>query len=200
MPRMSPLEVARIALQVWPTQTAIMMVAIAGLESGWNTDAGGDSPAALRRAGRYDTARLAEKFNCPRGDPNGPASWGLWQIFMPVHREKLRALGAPADDSCALAAWLRNPYNNARAADAVLKSQGPRAWTAFKTGAWKTKEAEAAQAVSQAQKAPLPLVPGRTLSLVGILAVGAVIHPKGRAFLKEKISLLFNRLKRFRRR
>ena len=140
---------AKAALSVWTPDIATIMVAIAGAESGWNPKAGGDSPEYLVSIGAYQTASLARSYHCPPEEPTGPASWGLWQIFMPYHLDKLAALGAPMDNPCATASWLMDPYNNAKAADAVYKSQGLDAWTVYKNGSYKIHLAVAETAVKQ---------------------------------------------------
>lgn len=181
MRTLAAIDAARAAIRLWPPDLAATMVAIAGAESGWRPDAGGDSPATLRYAGHYDSARIAATYNCPLGHDRGPASWGLWQIFMPYHRSKIATLGGPVDDPCRTAAWLRDPVNNARTADLVLRSEGLGAWTVYRTGTWTRYLDEARRAVDVAlaerwapPPAPLPWLPLLT-GAVGVVALAYIL-------------------------
>lgn len=140
------LVAARAALSVWDIPTAIAMTAIAGAESGWNPGAGGDSPQILTDLGYYESADQAQSWNCPAGSYQGYASWGLWQIFMPVHRAMLVSLGAP-NNPCGMADWLRVPGNNARAASRVLQGQGFTAWSVYKWDLYQKHVTNAGSAV-----------------------------------------------------
>lgn len=143
------IAVAEAAAQYWDDEeNLITMVAIAGAESRWQKDAGGDSPEILRDAGFEDQADKAKQYNCPHGDEQGYTSWGLWQIFMPVHKERLERLGAPEDDPCGTAEWLRTPENNASAAYEVWKVQGFEAWTTYKSGEYEDYLPQAENAVT----------------------------------------------------
>ena len=154
---MSLEETAEVALRIWgDRETATIMTAIAGAESRWNPNASGDTPRQLRRAGYERTARLAESFNCPWGSPDGPASWGLWQVFMPVWRNALAMMGAPVDHPCNTARWLSNPMNNARMANHILRTLGLNAWTTYRTGAWRRYESQAGAAVFRAWARGIP--------------------------------------------
>jgi hypothetical protein len=140
----------RAALMFWEPDIAVTMLAIAGAESGgWKLDAAGDSPSILRSKGYPGSAATAKTYNCPLGTEDGYASWGLWQIFMPLHKSTLESLGAPKDDPCATAEWLKDPANNARAAFAVWQSQGFGAWTMYNNGEYDNYLAEAQQAVEE---------------------------------------------------
>lgn len=148
MPSDKAVKCARVALAQWDRSTAVNMVAIAGAESGWNPDTGGDSPAMLQAAGYTESAVQAATFNCP-STWNGHASWGWWQIFMPVHKAMLESIGAPVLlGPCEVTIWLQQPVNNAKAAAQVLKSQGYGAWTVFKTMAYLQYLDEAKEAVA----------------------------------------------------
>lgn len=142
------LSAALAALEIWNIDTAIIMTAIAGAESGWSSESGGGTPRTLFRIGS-SYANDALEYNCPLGDMDGAAAWGLWQIFMPLHGQVrlggllfpsedslLGQLGAPIDDSCQLARWLCIPENNALAADRILKEQGYGAWCVYNSGAY----------------------------------------------------------------
>lgn len=158
IPSPQAVATARVALGIWDRKTAIIMVAIAGAESAWEPTIGGDTPRTLFELESV-FAPDALRFNCPLGNMDGPASWGLWQIFMPLHAQilindklvpsensLLGRLGAPVDDPCKTAEWLRKSVNNAQAAAAILELLGFQAWTAFVIGAFKNflPEAEAA--------------------------------------------------------
>ena len=151
---------ARAALMFWEPDIAVTMVAIAGAESGWIPDAGGDSPSILRSLGYEESANKAKTYNCPLGTEHGYASWGLWQIFMPVHKSMLESLGAPKDDSCATADWLKDPANSARAAFTVWQIQGFGAWSVYNNGGYMSYLPDAQQAVDQAILEAYILSPG----------------------------------------
>lgn len=179
------LVAARAAISVFPSTTVqtpygsftlpVVMVAIAGGESGWRADAGGDTPRTLRNLGLTASAEKAKTFNCPLGSEDGPASWGLWQILMPVHRDKLGRLGAPTSDPCATAAWLKVPQNNTMAAKSIYDSQGLGAWSVYKNGAYRQhlQTARTAVAMAEAEKwGPQPVIPGVEEISILELAVG----------------------------
>lgn len=134
-------------------ETATLMVAIAGAESAWFPEATGDSPALLEALGFPGSANLARTWNCPLGSEEGPASAGLWQIFMPVWRDGLIQLGAPADP-CGMLDWLIIPANNARAAALVLSNQGFTAWSTFNDGSYLPFMSIASEAVERARIRP----------------------------------------------
>jgi len=128
-------------------------VAIARAESDLRIDNAGDSPKILRSLGYPSSAETAKGYNCPLGSEDGFASWGLWQIYMPVHKDGiLKKLGAPISDPCQTAEWLSNPANNARAAYEVWKNQGFAAWTMYKNGEYRNYLSDAQQAVTQITK------------------------------------------------
>jgi parallel beta-helix repeat protein len=108
------MKVLALALQYttdpyeWTVEDAVIMTAIAGGESGWNPNVAFDE-------GDYP-------FNYMGYD-----SWGLWQIFMDVHKDKLGELGAPIDDPSLTAKWLLDPNNNVKAAYAVWE-EADRIW------------------------------------------------------------------------
>lgn len=146
-------------MAVWDSQQvdgldlATLMVAIAGVESGWNPSADGDSISTY--------PQLAGLPNC-----NGYTSFGLWQINSSHSAYLRQATGS--SDPCVWAAWLHDPLNNARAADVILRYQGLSAWTDYRTGAYRRYWDQAAAAVAAArQAAQTPGGPG--LSLVGTL-------------------------------
>jgi hypothetical protein len=146
----SILECARAAVLFWDRPTAITMVAIAGGESGWDAKAGGDTPASLEAAGFYSTARLARQWNCPKGTDDGPASWGLWQIFLGANNKLVKFL-SDYSDPCWMASWLRVPIHNARTAYNILRQQGFRAWAVYNAGLHEQHINAATAAVDEAR-------------------------------------------------
>jgi len=97
------------------------MVAIAGGESAWNPAATGDPLDIF-------LPRLQDLYR--PWSVTGFCSFGLWQIFLPVHHEmiaRMSGLWTPSE----LAEWLLKPDNNARAAAAVLANQGLSAWSVY---------------------------------------------------------------------
>lgn len=134
---MSIQSAARAAIKQWGnTETALIMLAIAGAESSYNPTIAGD--------------RLGNPFNC-----NGYESFGLWQIHMPDHADLLVSLGAPSDP-CAMADWLKDPDNNAKAAAAILRRQGYTAWSTYKNGTYGHFLDAARQAIQSESKGPQP--------------------------------------------
>jgi parallel beta-helix repeat protein len=130
-------KVLALALQYWDVENAIIMTAIARAESGWIPSAAGDP--------RYSD------FNCM-----GYASWGLCQIFMGVHIDKLMKLGAPTDDPYKTAKWLSDPSNNVRAAYEVWKeAKGFKPWTMFKNGEYKKYLADVIKLRASVFKCPV---------------------------------------------
>ena len=117
-------KVAALALQYWDLKNATIMAAIAAAESCLNPNVGGD----------YGIS----DFNC-----SGYASWGLWQIYMKMHLDKLEELGALTDDPYETAKWLIDPNNNVRAAYKVWEEaykiwgDGFRPWSAYKNREYK---------------------------------------------------------------
>jgi len=110
---MSAIECARAILKyVSDINTAVVMVAIAGAESGWRLDAKGD----------YGYG----KYNC-----DGYCSWGPWQVNICANYSWLsQSLGT--SDPCAIAMWIISSYDNsAWAAATVLHRQGLCAWTVY---------------------------------------------------------------------
>lgn len=175
---MAAIDAARVAVKLWPKDLAITMVAIAGGESGWDPNAGGDSPAILARLGHVEAAQKALTWNCPWGVPQGYASWGLWQIFMPYHKDKIARLGGPIDHPCNTAEWLKDPWNNARVANEVYKSQGLAAWTVYRTGVYTRYVPQAREAVAQAlapTPVPVPEVFWLLPALLALTGTGVLI-------------------------
>jgi hypothetical protein len=113
---------------------AVVMVAIAGAESGWNASAQGDYGLGGPTCG------------------NSSTSWGLWQIHN-VHSAYLTQVTG-SSNPCIWKQWLFSPANNATAAASVYRSQGFGAWTTYTSGAYAAHLA-AAQAAVTAVTAPI---------------------------------------------
>lgn len=96
----------------------VVMVAIAGAESGWDPTALGDYGDGGPTCPIYGSA----------------TSFGLWQIHN-VHAATIAAR-AGTSDPCQWIPWLFNPLNNAALAYSVYSTQGFGAWTTYTTGAW----------------------------------------------------------------
>lgn len=123
---------ARVISPYVDPETAEVMVALAGAESGFRPDARGD--------------RFYGPISC-----QGYESGGLWQVHMGSHAELLVSMGAPADP-CGMLEWLLHPANNARAAARILQIQGFPAWTTFRTGAYLEFLPRARQAVASLEQ------------------------------------------------
>jgi hypothetical protein len=108
----------------------VVMVAIAGAESGWDDAAQGD-------------------YGLGGPSCHGYTSWGLWQIHN-VHAAYLEQVTG-SSDPCVWAAWLYDPYHNAQAA-LVLLDDDPQAglsnWTTWNNGTYLQYLGQAQQAVA----------------------------------------------------
>lgn len=119
----------------------VVMVAVAGAESGWRNDARGDRG-------------LTDRPSC-----DGYTSFGLWQINT-VHGAYLTQASG-SSDPCRWAQWLYDPYHNAWAARALLgdrPQENLRHWTAWRTGAYRRYLLQA-QAAVLAAAPPAPPAP-----------------------------------------
>jgi len=114
-------DAAAAAVLYWSRDDAITMVAIAGAESGWINDRPSDTDVW----GMPGEQLWWRPYAC-----NRVYSWGLWQIFMPVHRAKLGSL-TNSSDPCRWRDYLCDPVNNARVAHWVWTEQGFNAWSAY---------------------------------------------------------------------
>ena len=132
----------------------VVMVAIAGAESGWDPTARGDY-------GRDPGYGLCD----------GYSSWGLWQIHN-VHAAYLTQVSGTSSP-CGWAAWLFNPAHNAQAAASVWRSQGLTAWTSYTNGAWRQylPAAEAAFGQTAGGAAPSP-APAPSATVPGVVPAG----------------------------
>jgi len=151
---------AQAALALWGGRTVAgmdlptVMLAIGGAESGWTDDAAGD--------------RVWQGHAC-----NGYESWGWLQINMNAHWDFLPDT-AGVTDPCAVARWLSDPVNAARAADLVignpaqdLPASALHPWTTWWStdggrtnagdgnGSWRYHLSRAQQAIAVSQAAPL---------------------------------------------
>jgi hypothetical protein len=146
---MSIEDAAVAALEFWTFDNAITAVAIAGAESGWVNECPSSS----------------DVFGMPGEKPwwrpysyLGVYSWGLWQIFMPMHYELLIAVtgsGRPMD-------WVRYlcyPHNNAYIAHLLWQESGWHPWSTWLNGAYAAYMTQALEAVSEAAKPPPPWPP-----------------------------------------
>ena len=161
---------ARAAVKVWPTADAIIAVAIAGPESGYNAQARGDHYSIFPP----DQQAVYLQYAC-----DGYTSFGLWQINTRWHYPELSALTGQVDP-CLWAAWLFDPDNNARLARSIFDSQGWEAWTAYNTGAYVAYYPQAALAVARALVTTAglpPVVPVEPPLLAVAPPIEAVIPP-----------------------
>jgi len=136
-------DAATPAIQLFEGDDAITMVAIAGAESAFLADAAGDDlsifPPSLQSVYR-------------EWSDEGKCSFGLWQIFLPVHHAAVARMSGqelPAE----MAKWLKDPLNNARVARYVLSNQGFRAWSTYNSGDYRRFINDAGAAVERAREA-----------------------------------------------
>jgi len=136
---------ADVAIDQWGQEEAVILVAIAGAETGgsWNQYAAGDNPDDIaayvwdrqhpglpREGPEWDALlqRLRDEY-LPHAC-NGFTSFGLWQINLRWNDELVGQLSGYIYP-CDLAAWLYVRQNNARAARAVYDRQTKTAWTTY---------------------------------------------------------------------
>lgn len=108
----------------------VVMIAIAGAESGWDDASEGD-------------------WGDGGSTCDGSTSWGLWQIHNVHSTWLINATGST--NPCVWQQWLSTPTNNAQAALAIYEGQGLTAWTTYQTGAYKQYLSQAQTAVNEAQ-------------------------------------------------
>lgn len=124
-------QIASLLVNRIDDNMATIMVAIAIAESGGNSEAQGD--------------RFGGKYSC-----NDYTSFGLWQIHMPAHYDKLeRHTGS--NDPCVWAEWLKDPHSNAEVALEILATQGLTAWSTYNSGTYETYLSIAEDAVKKAK-------------------------------------------------
>jgi len=126
-------------------EVAATMAAIAMAESAGDTNARGDKAEG-------DLATYAPNA-C-----DGYLSFGLWQVFLGVHRARLYAISG-LSMPCEQASWLMDPNNNARVAAAILADASYNAWSAYKAGTHKRflVDARLAIAALPLKQKPLPM-------------------------------------------
>jgi len=136
---MSIFIAATVALEQWSVADAVIMVAIAGPESGYNLRAEGDPwwiyPAAVQAE--------AQLYACPTY-----TSIGLWQINMYPNRDIVAAITS-SSDPCFWTNQLKFAGINALAARRIRDRQGYGAWTAFLNGSYQAFMDRALSAVNQ---------------------------------------------------
>jgi len=114
-------DICNAAVQTFTLSEAPTMVAIAGAESGFEPAAQGDALDSFLPSLRH----VYEDWSY-----EGFCSFGAWQIFLPVHHEMVARL-SHEESPQAMALWLHDARNNARAAREVLASQGYQAWSTY---------------------------------------------------------------------
>lgn len=133
-------DAASAAIFYFERHDATTMVAIAGGESGYRTNAQGDALESF-------SPTLQDRWRIFAVD--GFLSFGLWQIFLGVHTELIKRLSG-LENQRALAEWLFIPANNARAAREILSSGGFGSWSVYSNGAFQPFLFEAEAAVERA--------------------------------------------------
>jgi len=123
--------VAYAAVLYFDHDDAVTITAVGGGESGYVLTAAGDP-------WRNYTNPLYRIWAC--GDYT---SFGWAQINLRWNQATVRGLSGIGADPCALAQWLYDPFNCARAARQVLASQGFTAWAAYNNGAYRDHLEEA---------------------------------------------------------
>ena len=147
MAAMSIEDAARVAVSLWNRDDAIVMVAIAGPESGFTLGAAGDP-------WRNYSDPLYQAWAC--GDFT---SFGPWQINLRWNHPAVATL-CGCNAPCDMATWLRTSWeNSASAARAVFDNQGFGAWSAFNGGSYQAHLADATAAVDAALGGPVPQCP-----------------------------------------
>lgn len=146
--RQSAIACARVALQQWSRDEAIIAVAIAGAESGWRTNAAGDHISYFK--GRPDYGMYVAN-SC-----NGYTSFGLWQINLRWHYDKLGGVTG-SDKPCVWRDWLWDASRNAQMAHRIYEgASGWTPWSVYNAGTYKAFLAESREAVKAARVDPEP--------------------------------------------
>jgi len=144
------IEQAAAVVKVFPTtaiQTSqgdlslqVVMLAIAGSESGWTVNADGDCGLGGPSCGSCSD------------ESGGATSWGLWQVHN-VHSAMLEKFTG-STDPCTWRSWLFDADHNAQAALAIYDEQGLNAWTTWQNGAWAAHVATAKAALTTTSPGP----------------------------------------------
>ena len=128
------LTMAALAKDWWgDTPDARIAFAVAYCESGLNEQAAGDHLSSLPPSYAAQIVGL---------DCFGYTSFGLFQIHVPAHYRWLAAQ-VGSDNPCAIADWLRDPVNNARAARQIWENARAAGldpwtpWTGYKNGCYR---------------------------------------------------------------
>lgn len=172
MRQLSITDVARLAVAYWTRNDAITMVAIAGPESGYIED----RPSSSDVWGMPGDNAGWRPYSCDR-----VYSWGLWQIFMPVHRLLLQE-ATGSTDPCTWRDYLCNGAHNAYIAYRIWLSQGFAAWSVYNLGLHKRFLADATMAVDEVLAGPRPAPPpvpppGRAPPLTPVAPPSASVAP-----------------------
>lgn len=144
-------DCAAQAVLQWSRDDAITMVAIAGAESGWRNDAFGDHYSIFPP----DQQAVYKQYSC-----NGYTSWGLYQINMRWHHDRLYAV-TWSTDPCVWRDSLCDPGFATVMAAEILSGQGYTAWSVYNNGAYRTYIDQATRAVDEALgiQPPTPVIP-----------------------------------------
>jgi hypothetical protein len=176
-------DCAAQAVLQWDRDTAIIMVAIAGAESGWRNDA----PSSVDVVGGPGDRPEWRQYAC-----DGVYSWGLYQVHMPSHHARLQDVTGSASP-CVWRDQLINPGFATVMAAEILAGQGLSAWSTYNVGAHLAYIAQATAAVDAAlgvqppgpyiQPPIWPPLPAGflTLRLVDPSAAGRSVAPPARA-------------------
>lgn len=146
MRQLSLYDVARLVVAYWLRDDAIVMVAIAGAESGYYED----RPSSSDRWGMPGDNEGWRPYSCDQ-----VYSWGLWQVFMPVHRFILEDTTG-STDPCKWRDYLCDGGHNAYIAYLIWLSQGFGAWSTYNVGAHKRFLVDATMAVDYVLATPKP--------------------------------------------
>jgi hypothetical protein len=141
--------VARLVVAYWLRDDAIIMVAIACAESGCIED----RPSSTDVWGMPGDNDSWRPYSC-----NQVYSWGLWQIFMPVHRYLLEEATGSLDP-CFWRDYLCDGAHNAYIAYRIWLSQGFGAWSTYNVGAHARFLVDATMAVDAVLATPSPAPP-----------------------------------------
>jgi hypothetical protein len=152
-----------------PVPLRAVMVAIAGAESTFGNSMEGDKIGSTYRLPNGESGTIpASRWNC-----NGYTSFGPWQIHLPAQHDLIARLSGTSDP-CAMAAWLKDYRNSARAALEVYRSEGLGAWTAYTTGLWRQYLPQAMLAVGGGMAMATPVA---AFGLAGGGTFGAEVGP-----------------------
>lgn len=149
MRQLSIYDVARLAVAYWLRDDAIIMVAIAGAESGWIED----RPSTTDVWGMPGDNVYWRAYSCQR-----VYSWGLWQVFMPVHRLLLEE-STGSIDPCVWRDYLCDGAHNAYIAYRIWLSQGFGAWSTYNDHSYERFLVDATMAVDYVLARPRPAPP-----------------------------------------